>query len=191
METPRMSKAFLPLAILLSLAACGPQPAQVTASLPADAILGAGDPLRSAAANTSVVFGSPQQLAGRPADAARAVAQMEYLAVQIPHNPRFPGISPTAGSQFAAARREWRGALGIPAEQPPQAVIESLYAASRALQAGQKDAAAAALPANVFPQGGQTALLRLASLPSLPLTNDAAVTASQTLQRSETHHGRF
>ena len=186
-----MSKAYLPLAALLAFAACGPQPPQVYASLPADAIVGAGDPLRSAAANTSVVFGSPQQLAGRPAEAARAVAQMEYLAVQIPNNPRFPGISPTAGSQFAAARGEWRGALGIPAEQPPQAVIESLYAASRALQTEQKDAAAAALPANVFPQGGQTALLRLALLPSLPLTNEAAVTASQTLQRSETNRGRF
>ena len=186
-----MSKAFLPLAILVSLSACGPQPAQLNASLPFDAIQGAGDPLRSAAANTSVVFGSPQQLAGRPADAARAVAQMEYLAVQIPNNPRFPGISPTTGSQFAAARREWRTALGIPAEQPPQAVIESLYAASRALQAGQRDAAAAALPTSVFPQGGQTALLRLASLPSLPLTNDAAVTAAQTLQRTEIGRGRF
>jgi hypothetical protein len=191
METPRMSKAFLPLAVLLFLNACGPQPPQVSASLPADAILGAGDPLRSAAANTSVVFGSPQQLAGRPADAARAVAQMEYLAVQIPNNPRFPGISPTTGSQFVVARREWRGALGIPAEQPPQAVIESLYTASRELQAGQKDAAAAALPASVFPQGGQTALLRLASLPSLPLTNQAAVAAADTLQRSETQRGRF
>ena len=184
-------RAALPILVALALAACGPQPVQVYASLPPDAVLGAGDPLRSAAANTSVVFGSPQQLAGRPADAARAVAQMEYLAVQMPNNPRFPGISPTAGSQFAAARREWRGALGIPAEQPPQAVIDSLYAASRALQVGQKDAAAAALPANVFPQGGQTALLRLASLPQLPLTNDAAVTASQTLQRSETQRGRF
>ncbi|MFC7477020.1 hypothetical protein ACFQS7_21820 [Dankookia sp. GCM10030260] len=186
-----MSKAFLPLAILLALGACGPQPAQVTASLPADAIVGAGDPLRSAAANTSVAFGSPRLLAGRPADAARAVAQMEYLAVQIPNNPRFLGLSPTTGSQLVAARREWRGALGIPAEQPPQAVIDSLYAAARALQAGQRDAAAAALPASVFPQGGQTALLRLASLPSLPLTNDAAVMVSQSLQRSEPNPGRF
>src|SRR4051794_12810827 len=144
-----MTKAFLPLAILLSLGACGPQPPQLYASLPPDAAIGAGDPLRAAAASTSVAFSSPQPLAGRPADAARAVAQMEYLAVQMPNNPRFPGLSPTAGSQFAAARREWRGALGIPAEQPPQAVIESLYAASRALQVGRKDAAAAALPAEV------------------------------------------
>ena len=52
-------------------------------------------PLRSAVANTSVAFGSPQKLAGRPAEAAQAVAQMEFLAVQLPNNPFYPGISPT------------------------------------------------------------------------------------------------
>jgi hypothetical protein len=186
-----MTKAFLPLALLLGLSACAPQPPAEFARLPPDAVIGAGDPLRSAVANTSVAFGSPRSLAGRPAEAAQAVAQMEYLAVQLPSNPRFTNVSPTAGPQFSAARREWRSALGIPTEQPPQAVIDSLFAASRALQAGQKDAAAASLPANVFPQGGQTALLRLASLPNLPLTNEAAVTASQTLQRSEAGRGRF
>ena len=186
-----MSKAFLPLAVLLALGACGPQPSRLSASLPADAVIGAGDPMRSAAANTAVAFSSPQQLAGRPAEAAQALAQMEYLAVQIPNDPRITNVSPTAGSQFAEARREWRGALGIPEDRPPQAVIDSLYAASRAIRAGQQDAAAAALPASVFPQGGATTMLRLASLPSLPLTNAAAVTASNTLQRSETQRGRF
>jgi hypothetical protein len=186
-----MSRAFLPLAILLGLGACGPQPIPVYASLPPDAILGAGDPLRSAVANTSVAFSSPQGLAGRPAEAAQAVAQMEFLAVQIPDNPRYPGISPTVAGQFERARREWRATLGIPEDQLPQAVIDALYAASRAIRAGRMDAAAAALPASIFPQGGQTALLRLASLPSLPQTNQAAVAASETLQRSETSRGRF
>ena len=187
-----MTKAFLPLAALLALGACGPQPPAVFASLPPDAVVGAGDPLRSAVANTSVAFGSPQGLAGRPAEAARAVAQMEYLAVEIPNNPRYPGISPTVGEQFTLARREWRTALGIPEAEPPQAVIESLYAASRALRAGQQDAAAAALPASVFPQGGQTAMLRLASLPSLPLTNQAAVAATDALRRTDgAPRGRF
>jgi hypothetical protein len=187
-----MTRAFLPLTVLLALAACAPQPPAVFASLPPDAVVGAGDPLRSAVANTSVAFGSPQKLAGRPADAAQAVAQMEYLAVQIPNNPRYPGVSPTVGTQFAEARREWRTALGIPGQEPPQSVIESLYAASRALRAGQQDAAAAALPASVFPQGGQTAMLRLASLPSLPLTNQAAVAATNTLRRGDgSPRGRF
>ncbi|MCB4822913.1 hypothetical protein [Roseicella aerolata] len=180
-----MTKALLPLAAILALGACAPSASPVSASLPPDAVVGAGDPLRSAIANTSVAFASPQKLAGRPGEAAQAVAQMEYLATEFPNNPRYPGLSPTVATQFAQARREWRTALGIPEALPPQAVIESLYAASRALRGGQTEAAAAALPAMIFPQGGQTAMLRLASLPSLPLTNQAAVAATEALRRQD------
>ena len=185
-------KTLSPLAILLVLGACAVPPPGPTASLPADAVIGAGDPLRSAIANTSVAFGSPQRLAGRPAEAAQAVAQMEYLAVEIPNNPRYPGISPTVGHQFAAARHEWRTSLGIPENLPPQPVIESLYAASRALRGGQAGAAAVALPSSVFPQGGQTAVLRLSSLPDLPATNEASVAATEALRRHDgLGRGRF
>lgn len=180
-----MTKAFLPLALAVGLGACAPTTPPLFASLPPDAIVGAGDPLRSAVANTSTAFGTQRELAGRPAAAAQAVAQMEFLAVQVPNNPRYPNISPTVGIQLAEARQEWRGALGIPASQPPQAVINSLYAASRAMRAGQKQAAAAALPADVFPQGGETTLLRLASMPSLPLTNQAAVASTDVLRRTD------
>jgi hypothetical protein len=187
-----MKKALLPLATLLLLAACAPQTPPESASLPPDAVVGAGDPFRSAVANTSVAFSSPRQLAGRPAEAAQAVAQMEYLAVQVPNNPRYPGISPTVGEQFTQARREWRTALGIPQDTAPQPVIDSLFAASRALRVGQPDAAASALPAKVFPQGGETAVLRLASLPNLPLTNRAAVAATDALRRNDgSQLGRF
>ncbi|TDG28978.1 hypothetical protein [Paracraurococcus ruber] len=184
--------AHLRLLALLALGACGALPPAQYASLPPDAVAGAGDPLRSAVANTSVAFASPQKLAGRPAEAAQAVAQMEYLAVEIPNNVRYPSISPTVGTQFAQARREWRSALGIAPDAPPQPVIESLYAASRAIRAGQPDAAASALPAAVFPQGGQTAVLRLASMPGLPLTNQAAVAATDALRRTDgAPRGRF
>ncbi|MDO9712402.1 hypothetical protein [Paracraurococcus lichenis] len=187
-----MTKALLPLLAALALGACADQPPAPSANLPPDAVVGAGDPLRSAVANTSVAFASPRKLAGRPADAAQAVAQMEYLAVAIPTDPRYPYISPTVGTQFEQARREWRAALGIPDATPPQPVIESLYAAARAVRSGQPDAAAAALPATVFPQGGQTAMLRLASLPDLPLTNQAAVTATDALRRTDGQpRGRF
>jgi hypothetical protein len=187
-----MFKIVLPLAAALALAGCDLPPQTPGASLPPDAVVGAGDPVRSAVANTSVAFSSPQLLAGRPAQAAQAVAQMEFLAVEIPNNPRYTGISPTVGEQMVLARQEWRTALGIPADLPPQPVIDSLYAASRALRGGQQDAAAAALPVAVFPQGGQTAVVRLASLPNLPLTNRAAVAASETVRRHDAQgRGRF
>lgn len=187
-----MTKAFLPLVVALAVGACAAQPPAPGASLPPDAVVGAGDPLRSAVANTSIVFASPQQLAGRPAEAALAVAQMEFLAAELPNNPRFPSVSPTVGTQLMQARREWRMALGIPEATAPQPVIDSLFAAARAYRGGQADAAAAALPAAIFPEGGQTTLLRLASLPRLPMTNRAAVAATDALrQRDTAPRGRF
>jgi len=174
----------LPVLAALALAACagslGP-----AASLPPDAVMGAGDPLRSAITSTSLAFASPSRLAGRPAEAARAIAQMEYLAVEIPGNPRLVGDSPTLDAQLRSARQEWRAALGIPPEVPAQAVIDSLYAAARALGTGQPATAASVLPAVAFPGGGQATLARLGDLPSLPHTNAAAVAATETLRGQE------
>jgi hypothetical protein len=187
MKTPTLA-----LATVLALAGCTLPPPPPSASLPFDAVAGAGDPLRSAVINTGSVFSSPRPLAGRPGQAAQAVAQMEFLAVEMPNNPRFTSAGATVGPQFARARQEWRSALGIPAEMPAQVVIDSLFAASRALRDGSPDAAAAALPRDAFPQGGETALLRLASLPDLPLTNAAAVGAAEVLRRHQgLGNGRF
>ena len=175
-----MPIAAAPLALV---AACARPAAGPTASLPPDAIQGAGDPLRSAAISTAFDFGSPRRLAGQPAEAARAIAEMEYLAVVMPNNPLLSNIPPTLPTQLAPARQEWRGALGIPAGAPPQPVINALYAAARALDAGQPQAAAGALPAGLFAQGGQATVARLANLQPLPQTNAAAVSASDALRR--------
>jgi hypothetical protein len=181
-----MIRRFLPTAAtLLLLGACAMPPPAPSARLPYDALVGAGDPVRSAVASTSFAFSHQGQLAGQPADAARALAQMEYLAVELPNNPRFVGGPANLQTQMLQAREEWREALGIPPGLPPQPVIDSLYAAARALRAGQPEAAAAALPTAIFPQGGQVTLTRLAALPGLPRTNTAAVGATEVLRRAE------
>ncbi len=69
------------LVVLLSLGGCaGPAVPIPSAVLPPDAVEGAGDPTRAAILNTAYAFGSPAGLAGRPDEAARAVANYEYLA---------------------------------------------------------------------------------------------------------------
>ena len=181
------SRTTLSLAFALGLAACAAQPPQPSARLPHDAVIGAGDPLRSAAATTSTAFSSPARLAGQPEQAARAVAQMEFLTVEMQTDPRFMGATSMSPAGFAQARDEWRRALGIPAGLPPQPVIDSLYASARALSLGQTEAAAAALPPNVFPQGGAATLSRLAALPALPLTNRMAVEVTNTVRRQDGH----
>jgi len=164
------------------LAACVAMPPSETASLPRDAVTGAGDPTRMAVFTTSSVFAQPNPAAGRPAEAARAIAQMEFLAVDLPQNQSFTAASGTLAPQLRTARREWRGALDIAPEAQAQPVINALYAASRALDAGQGDAAAAALSSSLFRKGGAATLAQLASLPPLPNTASASVTAQQSIQ---------
>lgn len=152
------------------------------ASLPPDAIIGAGDPVRSAVVNVTTAFSDPAVLRNRPADAARAIAQMEYLTVELNHGARWSGVT-TFSPLSARARAEWRGVLGIAPDAQPQAVIDSLYGAARAMSYGQRDQAAAVLSPPLFREGAAT-LTRLASLPPLPATNAAAAEAANTVRRS-------
>ena len=164
-------------------------PTEQTATLPDDAYAGAGDPMRSAINNTSIVFSSRSQLAGKPGSAARAVAEMEYLKVEVATNPRSYGGSTTASTIFPSAQQEWRTALGISPGAQPQAVIDGLFAAARALQGGQPRSAEVVLSQPIFTLGGPTTLARLASLPDLPVTNNAAQEAGRVLRRGGL--GRF
>jgi hypothetical protein len=164
-------------------------PTEQTASLPDDAYSGAGDPLRSAINNTTIAFSSVGELAGRPARAARALAEMEYLKVEVSTNPRSYGGSTTASTIFPIAQGEWRQALGIAPNAAPQAVIDSLFATARALQGGQPRSAEVVLSQPIFTLGGPATLVKLANLPSLPVTNNAAQEASRVLRRGGL--GRF
>ncbi|GGG42022.1 hypothetical protein GCM10010964_31890 [Caldovatus sediminis] len=183
--------AALALLLVLGAAGCAPEAMPPSAVLPADAVAGAGDPTRAAILHAADAFSRPGRLAGRPEEAARAVAEVEHLAVELSTGPRWAGLSPLVGQQMQAARAELRGALGIPPGAPPQAVIDQLFAASRALRAGDRAGAAAALSPPVFPAGGQATLDRLAMLPPLPRTASATALAQQEMIRSdrERHRG--
>ena len=173
--------AVLGLMLGLSLGGCA-VPAAVNlggAALPPDAVVGAGDPLRAAVISTRSAFSGSQRLSA--AEAARAIAQMEFLAVTLPDNPTLRNNPSTLRPQLDAARQEWRGVLGIPASAPAQPVINALYAAGRALDRGEGAAAGTALPTSLFTRGGPATLAQLAALPLLPRTAAAVATAQQTL----------
>ena len=166
------------LAALLALAGCGaPRP---YAALPRDAVAGVGDPTRAAVIGTAYAF------AGHPAgpDAARAAAEVEYLATEIPGGPRWIDFNPTIALGLEDARTELHQVLGIAPDAPPQAVVDGLFAASRAMRQGDAAAARAALAAPVFPDGALT-LQRLDRLPDLPRTRSATALAERELYRVE------
>ncbi|MBL6456883.1 hypothetical protein JMJ55_16215 [Belnapia sp. T6] len=172
----------LGLIALAPLAGCGP--AQPYASLPQDAVTGIGDPTRAAVIGSAYAFAGPGSLSNQPDAAARAAAQVEYLATEIPTGPRWVDFNPTVGLELQAARRELRGALGIAGDAPPQAVVDGLFAASRALRLGNAMAAEQALTGPAFPDGRAT-LARLAKLPDLPRTRSATALTERELYRVE------
>ena len=175
------------MALLLPLIACAPQQGVPYAVLPSDATTGVGDPTRAAIIGGSYTFTTPQSIAGQPAAAARAVAQLEYLATEIPTGPRWTEFSPLVAMELAGAREEMRGSLGIAPAAQPQLVVDGLYAASRALRAGDGLAAERALAAPAFADGRIT-LARLQSLSPTPRARTAMALAMQELNRLDQEH---
>ncbi|MBX9698095.1 MAG: hypothetical protein K2X74_01605 [Acetobacteraceae bacterium] len=173
----------------LALAACTapgsgyPPPALV--SLPADAVVGAGDPTRAAVFNTAFAFGTPSSTAGKPEEAARAAANFEYLAIEIPYGARYRGLNAILQPELEAGRAELRTVLGVRPEAPPQQVIDSLYAAARALRLGDVAAADRILSGPAFSAGGAATLQRLSALPMMPKVATAAVHTQQELDRAD------
>ena len=138
--------------------------------LPAAVVGQTRDPLEGSLRGAAAAFAAPGSLQGQPALAARAVAQLEFLAVEIPAGRSSREFGSLIAPGLQAARYEVRSTLGIPSDAPPQAVIDALAAAASAPTA---QAAAAQLPATLFPAGGAETWRRLGDLPRLPQANAA------------------
>ena len=185
MPTVVTRRAAAGLLLAAGLAACTPGPSyspQDWVTLPPDAVVGAGDPTRSAILNAAYAYGTPASLAGRPAEAAVAAAQLDYLASEIPFGARWREFDPTVGLLLQRARQEVRNYVGISQEAAPQAVIDAFYGTSRALRANDTAAAERILAPPVVPNARQ-ALGHLTAMPLLPTANQATARAAQELDR--------
>ncbi|GGJ40631.1 hypothetical protein [Neoroseomonas lacus] len=150
----------------LALAACAPDAGSGAVSgsvAPLSASSVTEDPIRSAIIDASAFFTHPR--ANQPAAAANAIADIEYLADAMPTNPRYqaaPGVSLTS---LQLARQEGRTALGIAPNAPNGQVAAGLRDAAVALNAGDRAAAEAALPQDIFTLGPDQTISRLSQPP--------------------------
>lgn len=167
------------LGALLLLAGCGQD--GVTNHLG-----GFGDPIRGAALWAPRNLSDTSRLAGRPAAAALAAAQLELLVNGFTDDPRWSvAVSPTAAMQVRAGRDEMRQAIGIPPDAPGPAVEAALRQAASRIRAGLGEDAFAADPA-IFPLGPRRTMERISDLPFLPqvrLAAGAAATEADRLER--------
>ena len=164
-------KLLLALPVLLGACAGLPALAPVgeSASLPRDAVIGAGDPTRAAALSAGTAFTARGQMTGTLAQQARVIANMEYLTVNT-RSPMLETAPPPLLPQLQAARAEWRQVLRIPADAPAQTVVNQLYAAARAVETGTQP---------------PISLAALEARPALPRTAEAAATAALPVQQRD------
>jgi hypothetical protein len=165
---------------VLGLSACGPTappPTIPISAAPGERVI---DPITRAGNNATAFFRRPQP--NQPAAAARAIADIEYLAGAVPVDPRWQ--TSAAAVPLAQARNQGRQALGIPASAPAQGVIDGLTRAADALDANDRAAAAQALPRAIFTAGPEQTLRRLATPPRIPSASAAlAAVAAGPSQR--------
>jgi len=111
--------------------------------------------------------GASNGIRGEPARIARAAGLLEWMAVEL-GTPRWIPVPADIRGGIGLARDEMRGALGADPLADSPRMAAALAAAHRALRAGNRRAAAAALPAALFPRGGEATLLRLNDPGPLP-----------------------
>lgn len=153
---------------LLGLAACGPLEPPVT--LPPGLSLQPGlvtrDPVVVIAQDVAEFFSAPQP--GQPAAAARAIAELEWLAATVPGDPRWQTANATALTALTQARFEARRALGIPQRAPAQPVINGLAGAAFAIADANPAELARALPPSLFTLGPEGTVASLSAPPAVP-----------------------
>jgi hypothetical protein len=158
-------------AMALALAACSTQPAGPPPVSPVAAQPGLpGDEIRRSVLDANSWFARPRP--GRPAEAARAHAELEYLAEVMPTSTRYPGADT---NQLMIARREARTALGIAPGAASNDVVRGLRDAATALAANDRAAAIAALPRATFAAGPEETIRRLAAPPRVRSARPALV----------------
>lgn len=168
------SARVLTLLAVLAATACGTQTNYDVAIMPRTA---SGTPVMSdqgAIGLSSYALGNRSSIENHPAEAARAVASIDYLAGALYENPHWDGIPATHKINMLQGRQEVRRVLGIAPGTPSQVVVNSLIAAAQAFDAHDPAAQRAALPSSVFTLGPDQTIALLTNLPELPAANVAA-----------------
>jgi len=183
-------------AVALSLVAvlasgCAEMRQPPPAAAPVMLVGGAADPLRaSIAALAPALADQGRGLAGRPAEAAQAAAQLEYVTAALPRSRNYAAFPEQVWRGLMLARQEMRDALGVADDAVPESVIPALLSAASALRGDDSSRAALALPAPMFRPGGERSVTRLGELGPLPQGAIATALAQQEVARLD-REGRW
>ncbi len=128
-------------------------------------------------------WAAASRTAGQPAEGARAVGGLDYLAGALNTSPRWVFISAITKLQLLQARRDVRHALGIAPDAPSQLIVDRMNDVFNALsgtngQGQNRRAALTALSDPAFTLGPDATLDRLTHLPFVQMANVATTRAA-------------
>ena len=167
---------------LLPIGCANLQPVVPDTARLAPGALGSGfDPDVTAVNLAQWAFADSSRTYGRPIEAARAAASMDYIAGQLYTSPRWANISALTKEQLLQGRAEVRQALGVAPGTSSQAVVDHLTAAGNLLASGDQAGAVRQLGAPVFQSSGEQVLARLSNMPYLQMANVSTMRAANQL----------
>jgi hypothetical protein len=161
-------RAVVTLLLCATLAACAAWPPDDTARMPNTALGGPEINQDEAIALSAWALRDPANTRGDPARAARAIAAEDWLAGQTMLTEDFGPYAPMGEPSWNLFRLQVRAAVGVAPGTPSQVVVDKMLAASKALAAGDRTAAAAQFQPPAFTLGPQGTLAALGNLPAFP-----------------------
>lgn len=186
-----MHRRLLLGVLLLAIAGCARGQPDFAYARSADPLYGA---LLTARENLSNLSG----YRGRPARAARAFGQYEFITAELQNKSDFIVLPAGVQPQLDLGGQELRGALGVAPGTPPREVAAALDRFAAALDAGQRQEAMDALSQPFFTRGPQGTFEALNNPPPMPAVEAAAASlalgppgASEAVMNQRMHRRRL
>ena len=137
---------------------------------------------------SSWALAAPSRTLNNPVDATKAVLAVDYLADELPVNPRWLQISPITKQHMVEARSDTRRVVGIAPNAPSQLVADALLQTISGLQTSDRTTVMSALALPVFVRPPEQTLQVLTNLPYIRSANIATSEAAiQALSQGDMH----
>ena len=169
-------RVILLAATLGGLAACSAiDPLPSTAVMPPGALNTNGD-IDTRALDVAA-YSFAYAIRNKPADAAEAIAALDYMGGKLNTSPRWIDMDPLTRTQMLQARETLRSYVGISQAAPSQAVVDTMLALAQAYRAGNATAVQQLLANPIFIVPPAVVQARLNDIPLMPAVNGVTTRA--------------
>ena len=117
------------------------------------------------------------QVIRKPADAATAIAALDYIGGELNTSPRWIDMDPLTRAQMLEARETMRSYVGISQAAPSQAVVDTMLALAQAYGTGDTAAVQRLLASPIFIVPPAEVQAHLSYIPLMPAVNNVTTRA--------------